>query len=208
MLAALGWLLAAGPLAAAPAGAATIDFESAAPGSDVASLGAAGVEMGGGLVLSEDFVEILLGYPAAGTWNTTPGGAQGVLNTLSAALVFDFTVAISTFSADVLALPDEQGNPGGFLLLAFAGDTLVASTGGSAPAGDSGLPEDTLTVAFAPGITRVEICGAASAGASDCLGGLPTTVWADQIRFEPVPEPATAALLGLALAALATGRTR
>jgi hypothetical protein len=200
-------LLAACALAAETASAATLDFEAAAPGSDAADLGVPGVAIGGGLVMSESLIQLTMGFPAAGTWNTTPGGANGVLNTLGAALGIDFDVAILSLSADVLALPDEAGDPGAVLLLAFAGSQLVASDASDPNAvGDSGLPEDTLHVA-APGITRVVLCAPSAIAPAGCADpGLPTTFWADQIQFEPIPEPATAALLGLGIAALTARR--
>lgn len=190
--------------AASPAAAIGIDFESGAAGSDAASLGVAGVQVGGALVLSESFVEVLLGYPAAGTWNTTPGGANGALNTLSARITLDFDVAIEAFEVDVLALPDADGNPGRVRVDAWAGALFVGSVASDAAAiGDSGLPEATLALAHA-GITRIEIGPESSA----CLAcpALPTSVWIDQLWFEPIPEPATALLLGLSLAALAAHR--
>lgn len=184
--------------------AVTIDFESAASGSDAAAIGASGLRIGGALVLSEAFVEMLLGYPAAGTWNTTPGGANGALNTLAARITLDFDVAIESFAVDVLALPDADGEPGRVRIDAWAGDVFVASAVSDAGAiGDSGLPEATLSLAGS-GITRIEI--GPEPGACLACPALPTSVWIDAVRFEPIPEPATAALLGLTLAALAASR--
>lgn len=184
--------------------AVTIDFESAASGSDAAAIGASGLRIGGALVLSEAFVEVLLGYPATGTWNTTPGGANGALNTLAARITLDFDVAIDSFAVDVLALPDADGEPGRVRIEAWAGDVFVASAVSDAAAiGDSGLPEATLSLAGS-GITRIEI--GPEIGACPSCPALPTSVWIDAVRFEPIPEPATAALLGLSFAALAANR--
>jgi peptidoglycan/LPS O-acetylase OafA/YrhL len=187
--------------------ATTIDFEGAAPGSDVASLGSPGASLTGGLVLSETFVSALLGYPAAGTWNTTPGGVNGALNTLGAEIAIDFDLAVTSLAVDVLALPDAAGARGSVLLLAFAGASLVAfDVSDPSATGDSGLPEDTLAVAGA-GITRALLCAPSPNEPTSCLApGIPTTLWIDQVRFEPVPEPSTLVLAGIALAAFAVGR--
>ena len=187
--------------------AATIDFEGAAAGSDVATLGSPGASLAGGLVLSETFVTLLLGYPAAGTWNTTPGGENGALNTLGAEIAIDFDLAVTSLAVDVLSLPDATGAPGSVLLLAFAGANLVAfDVSDPSATGDSGLPEDTLAVVGA-GITRALLCTPSPNQPASCLAsGLPTTLWIDQVRFEPVPEPSTLVLAGIALAVFAAGR--
>jgi hypothetical protein len=205
-LALLG-VIALGAMHAIPSLAATIDFEAAAPGSDAALLGSPGATLHGGLVLSEALVSALLGYPAAGTWNTTPGGANGALNTLGSEITIDFDLAVATLSVDVLSLPDAAGNPGRVLLLAFAGANLVAfDISDPLALGDSGQPEDVLAVAGA-GITRAVLCAPSASDPMACLApGIPTTLWIDQVQFEAVPEPSTLLLTGLALAAFAAGR--
>lgn len=202
--------LTIGLAVAGGASAATIDFESAAPGSDAALLGDPGATISGGLVLDEAFVTQLLGFPASGTWNTTPGGSKGAINTLATEIAIDFAIAVTSLSVDVLALPDEAGAPGAVLLLAFAGADLIGFDLSDPNAiGDSGLPEDTLSVAGL-GITRALLCSPGTGGAVGCLApGVPTTVWIDQLTFQPIPEPGTLLLTGLALAAfVASRRTR
>jgi hypothetical protein len=199
--------LAVGLALGGGASAATIDFEAAAPGSDVAGLGAPGASLSGGLALDEAFATALLGFPATGTWNTTPGGSKGALNTLAAEIAIDFAIAVRSLSVDVLALPDLAGAPGSVLLLAFGGADLIGfDLSDPGAIGDSGLPEDTLSVAGL-GITRALICAPGQSGLVSCLApGVPTTVWIDQLRFEPIPEPGTLTLTGLALAAFAASR--
>ena len=208
--AAMRGALAAGLLlgAGGPARAATIDFESAPSGADTAAIVTQGVEITGGLVLDESLVEILLGYPATGTWNTTPGGTKGVLNTLSGVITLSFDVPVSLLQIDVLTLPDGAGDPGSVLLLADDGGLAVGAYLDPALAGtgDSGLPEGTLSIG-GTAITSAILCPASLVSPGTCLDPAePTTFWIDQIRFEPVPEPATALLFGLALGALAAQR--
>ena len=200
-------VLSVGLAAAGGTSATVIDFESAAPGSDAAALGTPGASLSGALVLSESFVTSLLGYPAAGTWNTTPGGAKGAINTLGAQIAIEFAVAVTSIGVDVLALPDLAGAPGSVLLLAFAGADLVGFDLSDPNAiGDSGLPEDTLAVA-GTGITRALLCTPSPGAPATCLApGVPTTLWIDQLRFEAIPEPGTLSLLGVTLAAFAAAR--
>jgi len=124
-----------------------------------------------------------------------------------AEIAIDFDLAVTSLAVDVLALPDAAGAPGSVLLLAFAGASLVAfDVSDPSATGDSGLPEDTLAVAGA-GITRALLCAPSPNDPTSCLApGIPTTLWIDQVRFEPVPEPSTLVLAGIALAAFAVGR--
>jgi hypothetical protein len=188
--------------------AANLDFEDAAVGSDSASIVTPGVTIDGGLVLDEALVEVLLGYPASGTWNTTPGGAQGLLNTLAGVITLTFSTPVSFLQLDVLALPDLAGDPGSVLLVGTDGSTsasAVLEPSGSGT-GDSGLPEATLAIGGLA-FTSATLCPHDLANPGRCLDPAePTTFWLDEVRFEPIPEPATAVLLGLTLAALALQR--
>jgi hypothetical protein len=193
-------------LAGSPARAATVDFESALPGSDVAALGAPGVDVAGGLVFDEALVIATLGYPAAGTWNTTPGGAQGVLNSLDGVITLTFAVPVTSLSVDILALPDAAGDPGSVLLLGTDGGFGVEASSDPASIGDSGLPEATLAITGAA-ISFAILCPHDLANPGHCLDpSEPTTFWIDQLRFEPIPEPATAVLLAVMLGGLAAHR--
>jgi hypothetical protein len=201
-------LLFALGLLAAPAGnAGVVDFEGPASGTDAADASFDGVSVSGGLVLDEATVSLLLGVPASGTWNTTAGGAQGVLNTLDPALSLDFALPVTSLSLSVLALPDALGDPVRLWLLAFEGDMLVASDASDpAAVGDSGFPEDELSVAGGS-ITRALVCAAAAGPDPACLDpGLPTTHWIDGLRFEPIPEPTALALLAGSLGLVAGWR--
>jgi hypothetical protein len=159
-------------------------------------------------VLSGTFVSALLVYPFTGTWNTTPGGANGALNTLGAEIAIDFDLAVTALSVDLLSLPDAAGDPGRVLLLALAVANLVAfDVSDPLAVGDSGLPHRGHLAVTDAGITRALLCAPSPNDPMACLApGIPTTLWIDPVRFEPVPERSTLALAGLALVAFAAGR--
>lgn len=103
----------------------------------------------------------------------------------------------------MLALPGAGGGPVSVLLEAFFGEMLVLSTSSTPDRlGDSGLHEDALAIAdLGPGYTRIVLTPMAD--------GVPLgrdALWIDDAVFEPVPEPGTALLVGLSLAAIAAQR--
>lgn len=191
--------------------AALVDFEAGTPGSDTASLAAPGVSIEGGLVLSETLAQFLTGIPAVGTWNTTPGGSQGAMNTLDAVITLSFATPVTSLSVDVLALPGAAGDPVSILLLGTdlgfgVADSLDPASGSP---GDSGLPEATLSIGGAA-ISFAILCAQDPGAPGTCLaGGEPSTFWIDQLAFTPVPEAGTAILVGMMLGGLAVrGRAR
>jgi hypothetical protein len=59
----------------------------------------------------------------------------------------------------------------------------------------------------AAGSTRALLCAPSPNDPIACLAPrIPTTLWIDQVRFEPVPEPCALARAGLALAAFEAER--
>jgi hypothetical protein len=209
----LGALAAAllGALAATQVAAVTIDFEGLPSASDVAAAALPGVDVSTALVLSESDVELLLGFAATGTWNTTPGGSQGLLNTLAPSVSFSFSVPVLSFSVNVLGLPGLAGTPQAVLLEAYEGATRTATVVSNISRfGDSGFHEDTLAVVGA-GITQVVLTPVSAVACPQILcfdTGPTTSFFVDDVSFAPVPEPGTGLLVLAGLAGLALRRSR
>jgi hypothetical protein len=206
---ALAWMLALALLAFAPqARAVTLDFDALVSGSAASAASFPGVSVDDALVLSEADVDFFLGFDAAGKFATS--GAQGLVNSLGAAITFTFDAPVRSFAVDVLGLPGLTGDPSTVVVQAFDGDVPVAfDLANLGLVGDSGFPEDTLSLFEASGFTRVVLfAGVPCAGALCFEVGPPTSFFADTVRFEPVPEPGTALLLGAGLAALARRQRR
>lgn len=198
-------LLAALLLAATPAGsqAASVTFEGLPVGVDAELVDLDGVSISGGIVLDEATVEVLTGFPAAGTWNTTPGGAQGLLNVLAPWLTVTFHAPVRSFALHALTLPDAAGAPAALALLDANGDPWLLFEP-DAP-GDSGFPEHAISVGPLDGqsFTGFTLCLADRASGACLEPGLTTSIWIDDLVFEPVPAPAALALTGLGLVAAA-----
>ena len=198
LLAAALWLVAA-----APARAATIDFDDLADLSDAAAAGVPVVSLSSALVLSEASVAMLLGYDAAGRWATS--GSQGILNSLGPVITFSFAAPVASFAIDVLGL-DKDGVTLPIGLFGYQGDVLVASAiSDPSQIGDSGLHEQTLSIAGS--FTSIRLGALVTCGAEPCFATEGSTLFADTAVFRFAPEPGVAALVALGLA-LAAGRNR
>src|SRR5687767_11476606 len=102
----LARLLALVALSLAPAaaqGVTTLDFDALVSGTAASAASFPGVSVDDALVLSEADIDFLLGFDATGTFATS--GTQGIVNTLGAAITFDFDLRVRSFSVDVLGLP-------------------------------------------------------------------------------------------------------
>ena len=111
-------------------------------------------------------------------------------------LIFDFDVAVTSFGFDLVDVESLGAEGGSITFFDGGSSTTIAMTtflAGFTLGNNSANRIDPFTVAALPGIsqiTRVELTLGGSAGV-------------DNVSFEPVPEPSTAALLGLGVAALA-----
>jgi hypothetical protein len=207
----LARLLALVALSLAPAaaqGVTTLDFDALVSGTAASAASFPGVSVDDALVLSEADIDFLLGFDATGTFATS--GTQGIVNTLGAAITFDFDLRVRSFSVDVLGLPGLSGDPTTVLIQAFDGAVPVAlDVANLGLVGDSGFPEDRLAIFEASGFTRVVLFAGVPCAGPLCFElGPPTSFFADTVSFDPVPEPGTALLLGAGLAELARRRRR
>lgn len=199
-------------LSAARAGAVTLDFEGLPVGSNVAAASLPAVQVSSALVVDEAFVEAVLGFPATGTWNTSPGGSQGLLNTLGAQITFTFPTPVTSFAVEVLGLPSGSGSPQRVLLEAFDGADREASVVSNVSRfGDSGLHEDTLAVAGGL-FTSIRLTPIVEVPCPQLLcfeaSSFTTSFFVDDVRFEPVPEPGTALLVGFGFVSMGVRRAK
>ena len=202
-------------LAATPALGITLDFEPSqgfSPGTDLARVDLpGGVESSAALVLDEDGVRLLTLHDANG-WATS--GTQGVFNAFAPQIRFQLDDAFDRFEIDVLTfrLPGPKRLVSGVFLQAFNLEgPLAVDVSDPGRVGDDGLLRDHLRVE-APGISHVILAPVVirACRRGTCMDSQgPASMWIDDAVFTIVPEPSTAVLVGLGLAAVALrGRTR
>ena len=185
----LGALLLAGPPRSALA--VTIDFEGLTPfTAPGASLTGITVSAAGG-ILDEAGVAAVTGL-AAPPGTVAVSGTNVLANLFAPVLTIAFDAAVSAVSLHTLGSL-AGGLFGTITAEAFDGVLLVDSDASDPGAlGDSGAPEDVLSLAAPGGITSLVLF-------SD-IGGA-SSFLIDDLTFTPVPEPALAGLLACALAA-------
>ncbi|MCC6641451.1 MAG: PEP-CTERM sorting domain-containing protein [Deltaproteobacteria bacterium] len=192
-------------LAGSPAAAVDVGFDDLASLSDVASASLPGVAVSTALVLSEADAQVLTGFPAAGTWATSP--QNGLLNTLAPTIVFTFAVPVTSFSIDILSIENDGLTLPVALRAAPTGldPTPILVVSDPLLVGDSGLHEQRLTIAAPTGSSffDIEAMALTLCGFDPCAASATSSFWLDSASFTPVPEPGSLALVGAGLVALA-----
>jgi hypothetical protein len=177
------------------AGATTfLDFEGLPPFTDAATLSLKAVQVSTAYVVDEASAAVVTGFPAS-AWAIS--GTSGLLNSLAAAITFEFPNAVESFSVALVGFPSGAGFQS-VKLEAFAGADLLGEVlSDPSQLGDSGFHEAILGAGVGAGglgITRVVLSPATDPGLS-------TSFFLDNVAFA-VPEPGTAGLLLLGLAGL------
>lgn len=199
---ALAWRAAALAFAVAPASATTIDFDNLPTSTVVTS-------QYPGVTFSSEPGEILLAvggtpvsYPHYLCTGTVANGIDCVND-----VYIDFASAVSNVSIWAVEA-NEFGVVGTFY--GYNGATLVGTQnliGLAAAPNTFGYGNQYVDLSALGTITRLEIRGPGGTGPiDDAVGGV-GVAW-DNLSFETVPEPRTAALLGLGALAIARARRR
>ncbi len=186
--------------AEAPAARAStlIDFDTLPSLTDLATVALPGVVASSGLVVSEADAALLTGFDTSGFASS---GANGVLNLYGGGVLdFLFSTPVTTFGAHLLALPGDALQPESITLTFFEGSTILAAFDVTASGTD--LPGGFRRVDFEIGL----LSGSMTRATLSPDSGLPASIFLDDLRFTPVPEPGTALLFGLGLAGLLAAR--